>query len=97
MITPLLEAVVKFRGRSYRVRELNFIERMAAASLRATDFDRMILEHVALGTIDPKLTVEDAGKLPAELVELLFTRIIRLASEAPARKYRLTEVDTGNA
>lgn len=97
MIAPLRTATVTYAGKSFVVRELDFAEKLILGPILTSDPDLALKMHVSFGAVEPKLSVDEVSALPAALAEELLEKVARLTNEAPPRRYRITEIDRGEA
>lgn len=82
----LKEAMVDVRGEKVRVRELTHAERLQWVREATDDRYRGPSLLVSLGALEPKLTEEEVGDLPADVVETLSQEVMRLSGMNTAKK-----------
>ncbi len=75
----LKEATVAVREESIRVRELTHGERIKWVKTVGEDQMRGPACIVALGALEPKLTEEEVGELPADVVSAVVEKIMELS------------------
>ena len=73
---PLKEEIIAVRGTDVRVRELTHAERN-----QFTKADKFSIAALvaSMGTLDPKMTAEQAADEPAEVLEQIVERILELS------------------
>lgn len=76
---PLKEKTLKIRDMDVRVRELTRGERNQFQAAVAEDRNRGPAIMASLGTIDPKMTEEEANGEPADVIEQIDTVIMELS------------------
>lgn len=75
----LLEDTVEFRGTTYRVREITHGERLRIIAEITKDRYMGPTMYAVCGTVEPAITVEDAGNKSAQLIEALARKVMTLS------------------
>lgn len=76
---PLKEATLTIRDAQVRVRELTHAERSEWSSATVVDKSRAIRLMASLGTVDPKMTEDEAAAEPGEVIEEIVENIMELS------------------
>ena len=89
----LKEATVTVRGDMILVREITHAERLQWVKTSQEDHFRGPALLVSLGALDPKVTEDEVGEMPADVVQALTDKIMELSGLSKAKQ----QPDAGGA
>ena len=82
----LKETTVEVRGESVRVREMTHAERLQWVQVATEDRWAGPALLLSLCILDPKMTEEEAGALPGEVVQVISNAVMKLSGLAVTEK-----------